>query len=358
VTALLLLTLVAVPAQGYEIVVRHGEKTHHLGLEIDTAEGPLAARGAKLLAGWKPSNDGNDPLDRLLPDGRLLRVEAVAPSPYAEPLTRALFAALDRNGDGKLTPEELRDADRTLLARFDADEDGCLTPLEIVPDLLTIETKPTNPARLQTTIHSTERLPRLTARLKVGQASRITIRDGKLLFDLAAALPWPENIPATPRSLLRKGREKDRKRFEQVARSVVSLTVRPQTRAWFEVLDVDGDGQLSSRELRAAWDRLADDAAKKAGFLTLPDFSAPVVSVSLSPGVSSRPAVVLVKKQRQRRGPAWFLAMDRNGDGDLSREEFLGTDEEFRAYDADGDGLISAEEAEAGDRKRKERSRP
>ena len=38
--------------------------------------------------------------------------------------------------------------------------------------------------------------------------------------------------------------------------------------------------------------------------------------------------------------------MDRNGDGDVSRREFLGTDEEFRRLDRDGDGLISAEEAE------------
>ena len=38
--------------------------------------------------------------------------------------------------------------------------------------------------------------------------------------------------------------------------------------------------------------------------------------------------------------------MDRNGDGDVSRREFLGTDEEFRRLDADGDGLISAEEAD------------
>jgi hypothetical protein len=43
--------------------------------------------------------------------------------------------------------------------------------------------------------------------------------------------------------------------------------------------------------------------------------------------------------------------MDRNGDGDVSRREFLGTDEEFAAIDTDGDGLISAEEAERYDAK-------
>ena len=38
--------------------------------------------------------------------------------------------------------------------------------------------------------------------------------------------------------------------------------------------------------------------------------------------------------------------MDRNGDGDVSRREFLGTPEEFKKLDLDGDGLISREEAE------------
>jgi hypothetical protein len=38
--------------------------------------------------------------------------------------------------------------------------------------------------------------------------------------------------------------------------------------------------------------------------------------------------------------------MDRNGDGDLSRGEFLGTAEQFGRMDADGDGLVSAREAQ------------
>ena len=47
----------------------------------------------------------------------------------------------------------------------------------------------------------------------------------------------------------------------------------------------------------------------------------------------------------------WFQKMDRNRDGDVSRKEFLGTDEQFRAIDTDGDGLISVAEAEAFDAK-------
>src|SRR5262249_38667326 len=46
------------------------------------------------------------------------------------------------------------------------------------------------------------------------------------------------------------------------------------------------------------------------------------------------------------RGPLWFRKMDRNQDGDVSRREFVGTDEQFAQLDTDGDGLISVEEAE------------
>jgi hypothetical protein len=40
--------------------------------------------------------------------------------------------------------------------------------------------------------------------------------------------------------------------------------------------------------------------------------------------------------------------MDRNGDGFVSRAEFLGSAKEFARLDRNGDGLISPEEAEEG----------
>ncbi|MBX9582607.1 MAG: EF-hand domain-containing protein, partial [Gemmataceae bacterium] len=43
--------------------------------------------------------------------------------------------------------------------------------------------------------------------------------------------------------------------------------------------------------------------------------------------------------------PDWFTKMDRNGDGDISRREFLGPLSLFRRLDADGDGLITPDEA-------------
>jgi len=46
-------------------------------------------------------------------------------------------------------------------------------------------------------------------------------------------------------------------------------------------------------------------------------------------------------------GPKWFLRMDRNRDGDISRREFLGSRAQFSRLDRDKDDLIDPSEAAA-----------
>jgi Ca2+-binding EF-hand superfamily protein len=137
------------------------------------------------------------------------------------------------------------------------------------------------------------------------------------------------------------------------------LRVTDEGQSLFRMLDADGDGRLGPRELRTAWERLKCWDSQGKGVLTramLPRH----YQVALRQGQAfPGPAPYFMRPPPgpvSTRGPLWFRKMDRNGDGDVSRREWLGTREQFDAIDTDRDGLISVAEAEAYDRRfRKER---
>lgn len=125
----------------------------------------------------------------------------------------------------------------------------------------------------------------------------------------------------------------------QIAKGHVLLTVLDHGAGLFELLDADHDGALSVRELRAAWDRL-----KSAECVTDGRFDRAKLPRQLLAAISrghpkSSPGKPL------RPGPAWFVAMDRNGDGDVSKREFTGPADVFDTFDSDKDGLLDAKEA-------------
>jgi Ca2+-binding EF-hand superfamily protein len=137
------------------------------------------------------------------------------------------------------------------------------------------------------------------------------------------------------------------------------LSVADQGRGLFEILDANQDGFLGVRELRSAWSRLAHwdrdgdgciakEEIPRRFLLTLGQgragfgVRAAVVVQPAMDGMRPRPTA-------PARGPLWFRKMDRNGDGDVSPREFLGTPEDFKRIDTDGDGLIDADEAERAD---------
>ena len=127
---------------------------------------------------------------------------------------------------------------------------------------------------------------------------------------------------------------------DQVVKSHVLLTILDHGPRLFELLDTNHDGALSVRELRGAWKRLQDAGCVRDGkfdLTRLPRQLCLTVSAGLPVSPLGRPKAV---------GPAWFRAMDRNGDGDVSRKEFTGPPEVFDKLDLDKDGLISVEEAE------------
>jgi Ca2+-binding EF-hand superfamily protein len=131
------------------------------------------------------------------------------------------------------------------------------------------------------------------------------------------------------------------------------LTAVDRGRRLFEMLDADHDGQLGVRELRSAWVRLAPWDRDGDGCIS-PDEVPRQFQLTLSQGplrLGTGDGVFppIGRRVDRRRGPLWFRKMDRNRDGDVSRSEFLGTEEDFKRIDTDGDGLIDPDEAERAD---------
>jgi Ca2+-binding EF-hand superfamily protein len=132
------------------------------------------------------------------------------------------------------------------------------------------------------------------------------------------------------------------------AASFATLAVTDQSLGLFDLLDEDGDGRLSLRELHTAWDRLRALDRDGDGQLGRDVFPRRL-RARLTPGKAGPPVAAKAKPVRKSlapRGPAWFRKIDRNGDGYVSRREWLGPQGLFDKLDADGDGLLSPEEAE------------
>jgi Ca2+-binding EF-hand superfamily protein len=148
-----------------------------------------------------------------------------------------------------------------------------------------------------------------------------------------------------------------------------SLSVTDQGKGIFDLVDANRDGRLGVRELRQLpklVDTLDRDGDGQISRNEIPrSYQLNVRQGPANAPQQFRGAVVsrgVMLRQpmtaQQSAGPVWFRKMDRNNDGDVSRREFLGTDEEFRKIDTDGDGLISLDEAEQADRLFRKSSQP
>ena len=120
----------------------------------------------------------------------------------------------------------------------------------------------------------------------------------------------------------------------------------------FDLIDTNGDGRLDLGELNSAAKVLPEVLAVKnkknevpasyrlsAGRGTVGESFGPV---PLGTVAKPKPAA-----KDMAKGPRWFQAMDKNGDGFVSAAEFIGPPELFAKFDRNGDGRISSDEAEA-----------
>ena len=134
------------------------------------------------------------------------------------------------------------------------------------------------------------------------------------------------------------------------ANSQISIALAASGRGLFSLLDTDEDGRLTLRELRMAWKRFAEYDRNGDGMLEREEIPA-LYQVVVNPGVpnylagqlngfTTLPGMTPAAWPPPARGPLWFRKMDRNGDGEISPREFLGSRAEFHRLDSDGDGYV------------------
>jgi Ca2+-binding EF-hand superfamily protein len=142
----------------------------------------------------------------------------------------------------------------------------------------------------------------------------------------------------------------------RVNSSRITLTITDEKRGLFDLFDSTRDGRLGLREVAGAvrfpsgLDRdgnggITADEVPRHFQLTVGSgmsWGGPFGGFPFFPGPPPPPT-------QHSPGPRdrmlWFRKMDRNRDGDLSPQEFLGTQADFDRLDTDRDGLIDHQEA-------------
>ena len=303
---------------------------------------------------------------------------------------RPVFVVLDKDRDGVLSSAEL-DAAAESFRRCDANRDDIVDAIELAKaaDKLrdpTATTKPSGPLfwLLPDLVGVSEKDPVLyqsIAALDTNQNGQIEAAEieqlGKQTPDIRLSVSFQSDFAAASKlHVIEVNQSRNiavdaNQRGDGVNLSIGSLMIHLsaiQSAAFLPhagqisigavvdgyplmpELDPNADGRFTIRELRTLTQRVREKDRDADNVISPDECLSPIrLCIGLGPIVHEELAnvrsVLPTTVVETVSGPEWFVRMDRNQDGDLTRGEFPGTDEQFGALDADGDSLVSPSEA-------------
>jgi hypothetical protein len=132
-----------------------------------------------------------------------------------------------------------------------------------------------------------------------------------------------------------------------VGRCQFSVAANLADRQLWYIIDTNGDERLTEIEQRAAAGRLMALDRNKDAVLS-PDEWPLTLQLAICQGngatemlQSSAATPATAMPEPEVSAPDWFTGMDSNRDGVLTRDEFLGSTDQFSKYDQDKDGFVT-----------------
>ncbi len=282
-------------------------------LLLGDSQGSMGQRGVSRAAAlYLEPNFAPDRLNYLLTD---LYAPQQDLRPESFPALASVYKSLDVNGDGLLDQDEI--------AALKTEPPHLLIAVDF--------TTGTDKSPGKSTVRIYESLPAVSiAQQPVSDRLVVTLGSTRLVLmaeDLTNSL-----APA-----------------QSAAASEIRLMVHDNCDSLCELLDADADGRLGEREISTAAKTLSAYDTNHDGILQSSELPYTMIVAFLRGERPEEDSFYRPRSAAARSAPAgtpdWFLRADFNGDGDVSRREFLGTSEQFSKLDTNGDGFISAAEA-------------